>query len=159
MNPRRATHLAEQKPMQSVERDCVGRLGGKRRHVWCRSARPPQSGTEPASGFSCVRARGTPLSGPRWHSARTGPLADSKPLGQPLVITRCGHSVPMSQVREVICQQGGQYVLDVSAPSSLRARCVHCCDLRAGSEDTTTYEPQSMLPWPDHAPHGCSHPE
>ena len=50
-------------------------------------------------------------------------------------------------------------MLDVSAFSSLRARCVHCGDLRAGSADTTTYKPQSMLPWPDHAPHGCSHPE
>ena len=37
--------------------------------------------------------------------------------------------------------------------------CSTCSLLRrAGSEDTTTYEPQSMLPWPDHAPHGCSHP-
>ena len=64
----------------------------------------------------------------------------------------------MSQVREVSCQQGDQYVLEVSAPSSLRARCVHCCGLRAGSEDTTVYKPQSMLLWPDHEPHGSSHP-
>ena len=127
----------------------------KREGEWCRPDRPPQPGTEPASGFSRVRAR----CGPVTALCQRGPLADSRPLGKPLVITRCGHSVPMSQVREVICQQGGQHVLDVSAPSSLRARCVHCCDLRAGSEDTTTHKPQSMLPWPDHAPHGCSHPE
>ena len=50
-------------------------------------------------------------------------------------------------------------MLDKSASSSLRDRCVQCCDLRAGSADTTTYKPQSMRPWPDHAPHGCSHPE
>ena len=115
MNPRRATHLGEQKLMHSVERDRVEHLQRERRHLdplrlkrkgkGCRLDRPPQPGTEPASSFSHVLAKGTPPSGPCWHGAVTGPLTDSRPPGKPLGITRCGQRVPMFQVREVICQR------------------------------------------------------
>ena len=39
----------------------------KRKGKGCRLDRPPQPGTEPASSFSRVLARGTPPSGPCWH--------------------------------------------------------------------------------------------
>ena len=122
MNPRRPYAQCRTGPRRTLRRVAQASLTApcttldplrlKRKGKWCRLDRPP------------------------WHGAVTGPLADPRSLGNPLGITRCGQSVPLFQVREVISQHRGQHVLDKSASSSLRDRCVQCCDLRAGSAYT-----------------------
>ena len=146
MNPRRATRLAEQKLMHSVEREVA-----------------QASPTAPCTTRDPLRlkrkGRRCRLDRPLRHGAVIGPVAGPRRLGKFLGITRCDQSVLLFQVREAISQHKGQHVLDKSASGSLRDRCVPCCDLRAGSAYTTSRKPQSTRPWPDHAPHGCRRPE